>query len=167
MVSDDGSVTTNTAPSTPGSITIPESITGGTTIAVSWTASSDAESNLAGYKVEKSTNGGSSWSQIYQGAALTTNDAVAFGTASVMYRVKAYDTEGLESGYKTSNQVTVINNVAPSAPASINVPLAVNGGETLAITWAAASDSDGNLEGYALERQVDSGSWTQIYGATD
>lgn len=163
LVSDDGSVTTNTAPSTPGSITIPESITGGTTIAVSWTASSDAESNLAGYKVEKSTNGGSSWSQIYQGAALTTNDAVAFGTASVMYRVKAYDTEGLESGYKTSNQVTVINNVAPSAPASINVPLAVNGGETLAITWAAASDSDGNLEGYALERQVDSGSWTQIY----
>lgn len=163
LVSDDGSVTTNTAPTTPPSISIPSSITGGTTITVSWGASTDEQGNLAGYKVEKSINGGSSWSQIYQGAALTTQDAVAFGTDTVMYRVKAYDTEGLESGYKISNQVTVINNVAPGAPPSINVPLTVNGGETLAITWAASSDSDGNLSGYALERQVDSGSWTQIF----
>lgn len=164
LVSDDGTVSTNTAPSTPGSISVPSSIMGGTNISISWANSSDAESNLAGYKVERSTNGGSSWSQIYQGTATSTTNNVAFGTTSVMYRVKAYDTEGLESGWRTSSQVTVVNNNAPSAPPSIAVPKDVKGGSTLVISWTAASDSDGNLTGYILERSTDGGSaYTQVY----
>lgn len=164
LVSDDGTVSTNTAPSTPGSISVPSSIMGGTNISISWAKSSDVESNLAGYKVERSTNGGSSWSQIYQGTATSTTNNVAFGTTSVMYRVKAYDTEGLESGWRTSSQVTVVNNNAPSAPPSIAVPNDVKGGSTLVISWTAASDSDGNLSGYILERSTDGGSsYTQVY----
>ena len=164
LVSDDGAVSTNTAPSTPGSISVPSSIMGGTNISISWAKSSDAESNLAGYKVERSTNGGSSWSQIYQGTATSTTNNVAFGTTSVMYRVKAYDTEGLESGWRTSSQVTVVNNNAPSAPPSIAVPNDVKGDSTLVISWTAASDSDGNLSGYILERSTDGGSaYTQVY----
>lgn len=164
LVSDDGTVSTNTAPSTPGSISVPSSIMGGTNISISWAKSSDAESNLAGYKVERSTNGGSSWSQIYQGTATSTTNNVAFGTTSVMYRVKAYDTEGLESGWRTSSQVTVVNNNSPSAPPSIAVPNDVKGGSTLVISWTAASDSDGNLSGYILERSTDGGSaYTQVY----
>lgn len=164
LVSDDGTVSTNTAPSTPGSISVPSSIMGGTNISISWAKSSDAESNLAGYKVERSTNGGSSWSQIYQGTATSTTNNVAFGTTSVMYRVKAYDTEGMESGWRTSSQVTVVNNNAPSAPPSIAVPNDVKGGSTLVISWTAASDSDGNLSGYILERSTDGGSaYTQVY----
>ncbi len=164
VVSDDGTVSTNTAPSTPGSISVPSSIMGGTNISISWAKSSDAESNLDGYKVERSTNGGSSWSQIYQGTATSTTNNVAFGTTSVMYRVKAYDTEGLESGWRTSSQVTVVNNNAPSAPPSIAMPNDVKGGSTLVISWTAASDSDGNLSGYILERSTDGGSaYTQVY----
>lgn len=164
LVSDDGTVSTNTAPSTPGSISVPSSIMGGTNISISWAKSSDAESNLAGYKAERSTNGGSSWSQIYQGTATSTTNNVAFGTTSVMYRVKAYDTEGLESGWRTSSQVTVVNNNAPSAPPSIAVPKDVKGGSTLVISWTAASDSDGNLTGYILERSTDGGgTYTQVY----
>lgn len=164
LVSDDGAVSTNTAPSTPGSISVPSSIMGGTNISISWAKSSDAESNLAGYKVERSTNGGSLWSQIYQGTATSTTNNVAFGTASVMYRVKAYDDEGLESSWRTSSQVTVVNNNAPSAPPSIAVPNDVKGGSTLVISWTAASDSDGNLTGYILERSTNGGStYTQVY----
>ena len=164
FVSNDGTVSTNTAPSTPWNISVPSSIMGGTNISISWAKSSDAESNLAGYKVERSTNGGSSWSQIYQGTATSTTNNVAFGTTSVMYRVKAYDTEGLESGWRTSSQVTVVNNNAPSAPPSIAVPNDVKGGSALVISWTAASDSDGNLSGYILERSTDGGSaYTQVY----
>ena len=164
VVSDDGTVSTNTAPSTPWNISVPSSIMGGTNISISWAKSSDAESNLAGYKVERSTNGGSSWSQIYQGTATSTTNNVAFGTTSVMYRVKAYDTDGLESGWRTSSRVTVVNNNAPSAPPSIAVPKDVKGGSTLVISWTAASDSDGNLSGYILERSTDGGSaYTQVY----
>ncbi|RKJ76116.1 hypothetical protein D7X33_15445 [Butyricicoccus sp. 1XD8-22] len=111
-------------------------------------------------------DGGSVWKQIYQGSGRSTTNTVAFGTASVMYRVKAYDTEGLESGWRTSAQVAVVNNVAPTAPASLTVPNAVDGGKPLTVTWGAASDSDGNLSGYALERQVDGGTWNEIYRGT-
>lgn len=161
-VSDDGSVFQNTAPSTPASISVPSSINGGSTITVSWGTSTDAEGNLEGYIVERQVDGGS-WSQIYQGTATSTTNTVAFGTASVTYRVKAYDAAGLESGWKTSSTVTVTNNRAPGAPGSLTVPAVVRGGSNLAISWTAASDSDGNLSGYELERQVDGGSWTQIY----
>ena len=163
LVSDDGTVTTNTAPTTPSSISVPGSIQGGSTITVSWGASTDAQNNLEGYILERSTDGGKSWSQVYQGSSRSTTNTVAFGTASVMYRVKAYDSEGLSSGYKTSGQVTVINNTAPTAPSSITVPNTVLGGSTLTVTWGAASDQDGNLSGYSLERQVDGGAWSVVY----
>ena len=163
LVSDDGMFSFNTAPSTPNRVTIPFNIMGGTTITVSWGHSSDAENNLAGYKAERSTNGGSSWFQIYQGMETSTTNRIPAGITSVMYRVKAYDDEGLESSWKTSQQATVINNSAPSAPPSISAPDSVKGGGTLVVSWAAASDSDGNLAGYILERSVDSASYTQVY----
>ena len=167
LVSDDGAVNTNTAPTTPGGITVPDSINGGDTITISWTASTDAENNLEGYIAERSTDGGSAWSQIYQGSATSTTNTVPAGTTSVMYRVKAYDTQGVSSGYRTSGSVTVVNNAAPSTPASITVPNEVNGGNNLSVTWGASSDPDGNLEGYILERQVDSGDWTEVYRGTN
>ena len=164
LTSDDGTINTNTAPTTPGSITIPETIQGGSTIAVSWGAATDKESNLEGYVVERSTNGGGSWMQIYQGSATSTTNTVPAGTETVMYRVKAYDSEGLYSGYRTSSQITVINNNAPGIPASITIPNEVLGGKPLTITWGAATDADGDLAGYSLERQVDGGdTWTEVY----
>ena len=162
-VSDDGSVSVNTAPGTPSSISYPTSINGGTDITVSWGASTDAEGNLAGYVVERSTNGGTTWAQVYQGSARSTTNNVAFGTASVMFRVKAYDTEGLNSGWKTGSNVTVVNNRAPSAPGSITVPAAVRGGATLPISWTRATDSDNNLSGYELERSVNGGAFSRAY----
>ena len=164
LTSDDGTINTNTAPTTPGSITIPETIQGGSTIAVSWGAATDKESNLEGYVVERSTNGGGSWMQIYQGSATSTTNTVPAGTETIMYRVKAYDSEGLYSGYRTSSQITVINNNAPGIPASITIPNEVLGGKPLTITWGAATDVDGDLAGYSLERQVDGGdTWTEVY----
>ena len=130
---------------------------------MSWGASTDKESNLEGYILERSTDGGKSWSQIYQGNSRSTTNTVPFGTGSVMYRVKAYDSDGLASGYKTSGQVTVVNNTAPTAPNGITVPNTVLGGATLTITWGAATDQDGNLSGYSLERQVDGGEWEVVY----
>ena len=163
LVSDDGTVTTNTAPTTPGTINVPGTIQGGSTIEISWTASTDAENNLEGYIVERSTNGGTSWSQGYQGSALKTTNTVAAGTQTVMYRVKSYDSDGLSSSYRTSSQITVINNTAPTAPASITVPNTVYGGQSIVVTWGAATDPDGDAMTYALERQIDGGDWAQIY----
>lgn len=163
FVSDDGSISTNTAPTTPASITVPNIIHGGTSITVSWTASTDAQGNLEGYVVQRSTNGGGSWTQIYQGSAKSTTNSVAFGTESVMYRVMAYDSEGLYSGYRTSAQVDVINNTAPTAPGYLTVPKEVQGGQPLSVTWGVSSDGENNLAGYSLERRVDGGGWSVVY----
>ena len=159
-VSDDGSVQTNQPPTVPPSINVPENISGGSSITISWGASTDPDGNFEGYIVERSDNGGSSWSQIYQGNATSTQNTVAYGTQSVMYRVKAYDSNGEQSGYRTSAQIEVINNTAPSAPPSISVPSEVKGGSTLQITWSASSDAESNVTGYILERKV--GEWTQV-----
>ena len=151
-------------PTVPASITIPETIRGGQDIKISWTASTDPNSNLDGYIVERSYDGGSSWSQIYQGRATSATTTIPFGTATVMFRVCAYDTDDAKSGWKTSGNKTVVNNRAPAAPPSISVPLKPAGGEKLTVTWTASTDADNNLAGYALERQWDgAGSFEQIF----
>lgn len=58
---------------------------------------------------------------------------------------------------------TIVWNQAPTAPSSISVPTDVRGGESLTVTWGAATDADNNLSGYILERQNDGGTWTQVY----
>ncbi|MBD5118549.1 MAG: hypothetical protein HDT37_05515 [Clostridiales bacterium] len=166
-VDDDGTITTNTPPTTPVGLSIPAQINGGSTITLSWGTATDAEDNLEGYKVERSLDGGTTWTQIYQGGLTSTTNIVPFGTDSVIYRAKAYDSEGLESNWKTSAQVTVINNTAPTVPGGLTVPEAVQGGQPLAISWGASTDGENNLAGYSLERQVDGGDWETVYSGPE
>lgn len=163
-IADDGSVFDNLPPNTPSSITIPDTIRGGEDTSIIWSAATDPDGNLDGYIVERSYNGGSAWSQIYQGRAASTTTTIPFGTETVMFRVQAYDTAGAKSGWRTSENRTVVNNRAPAAPPSISVPLSPAGGDKLTVTWTASTDADGNLEGYELERQWDgTGAFTRIY----
>lgn len=163
-VLDDGTIITNQPPAVPSSLTLPATIKSGPSFAISWPAASDQDGNLAGYKLERSYNGNGVWTQVYQGGAAKATDMIPYGVASnVQYRVKAYDTEGAESGWYTSATKPVVNNQAPSAPPSITVPLAVTGGERLLVSWAASTDREGNLSGYILERQVAGGAWATVY----
>ena len=163
LVDDNGNIFQNTPPTVPPTITIPSTIYGGTTITISWGTSTDAEGNLSGYILQRSTDGGSNWTQIFQGPQTSTTDNIAFGTPSIMYRVLAFDSEGLQSGWRNSSQVTVINNRPPATPGTIQVPLNVIGGGFIVITWGASTDPDNNLVGYRLERSVNGGGFGQIY----
>ncbi|GKH49065.1 hypothetical protein CE91St46_01760 [Eubacteriales bacterium] len=161
-VDDGGNVVVNTAPTVPPSLTVPTTIKGGTSIAISWGASTDAQGNLSGYILERQYNGGS-WVQLYKGANRTYTDTITKGWESVAYRVKAYDSLNAASAYRTSSTVTVNNNTAPGTPASITVPETVRGGESITVSWGASTDAESNLSGYTLERSVDGGTWTQVY----
>lgn len=156
------SVPENTSPTTPPSISVPSAISGGTSITVSWGESSDNENNLEGYILQRSTDGGTSWEQVYQGSALFTSNTVVAGTEAVMYRVKAYDSLGAESGWKTSAQITVSNNSAPNPPVSITVSNIVVAGQNLSVSWGEATDDDGDTVAYELSRSVDSGATYEI-----
>lgn len=157
-------VVNNSPPDLPSHIITPDTIRGGADASISWSDSTDSDGNLDGYIVERSYDGGSSWTQIYQGRSTSTTTTIPFGTETVMFRVRAYDTYGEKSSWTTSPNRVVINNHAPVAPPSISVPLTPAGGESLSVTWTASTDVDGNLEGYELERQWDgAGAFTQIY----
>jgi hypothetical protein len=105
-------VINNAAPSAPPSITVPLSVMGGGSLMIAWSASSDPDGNLQGYRLERSIDGGT-WAQIYQGLALTYADSITLGWETVQYRVKAYDSYGDESGYATSPLRVVDNNKPP------------------------------------------------------
>ena len=99
----------NVAPTTPSSISVPSTVYGGKAFTVSWGKSTDSDGNLSGYKLEQSYNSGSTWTQVYQGSATSTSITIPFGaTTRVLYRVKAYDSDGAESGYKVSSKSDVI-----------------------------------------------------------
>jgi hypothetical protein len=61
---------------------------------------------------------------------------------------------------------TIIYNEPPTAPGTITAPSGVIGGNTLAISWTAGSDPEGQALTYKLERQYDDGSWTLIYSGS-
>lgn len=109
-----------------------------------------------------------SWQTIATNIEATSQEyTIPAGTTAFAARVLASDELGFSSSdYTTGATLSVTNNVLPSAPASISFTEPVAGG-TCTITWGAASDSDGTVTGYELERNVDGGdSWTQIYSGS-
>lgn len=162
FVTDTGEVTTNQPPSTPPSITVSEPVKGGKPVTVSWGASTDADGNLSGYRLERSVNN-AAFQQIHDGNTLTFSDNITYGWQTVAYRVRAYDSAGAVSGYTTSRAYTVINNSAPTTPPWLNIPAEIKGGKPFEISWGASTDVDGNLAGYQLERSLNGGAFGQIY----
>jgi hypothetical protein len=151
--------------SPPSSISVsPNPPKGGSNVSVSWGAASSGGGAISNYELSKRLDGGS-WTVVgtYGGSTRTDSVPVAKGTETIAFRVRAKDENGYWSDYRTSSTYTVKNNAAPGAPESITVPETVYGGKETEISWEAASDPDGNLSGYILERQTDGGSWSQRY----
>ena len=57
---------------------------------------------------------------------------------------------------------SVVVDQPPTAPASINVPTVAKG-QPCAITWTAATDPDGTIASYTLERSINNSGWSQIF----
>lgn len=94
-----------TAPSVPGSLSA--SAASSSQINLVWNASTDTGgSGLAGYKIERSPDGTSGWTQIQQQAGTTYSDSGLSASTQYFYRVRAYDTAGNNSGYSTTANAT-------------------------------------------------------------
>lgn len=107
-------VVNNRAPTAPLSISVPLKPSGGESLSITWTASTDADNNLAGYALERRWDGAGSFEQIFKGNALSYQDTIPKGEhTSVIYRVRAYDTLDTYSSYTTAPSRTIDNNTAP------------------------------------------------------
>lgn len=68
----------------------------------------------------------------------------------------------LPSDQKVSDNGTLTFNEPPSAPESLTISTIV-AGDPATLTWAAATDPDGTVAAYTLERSVNESAWEQIY----
>ena len=103
----------------PMAITYPSSIKGGQSITLTTTKSSSIKyGGTITYTYEVQLNGGN-WTSIGSTTSLTKSYTVPKGTNTFRARVKAKDNMGFTSStYATGNQVTVINNSAPTISGS-------------------------------------------------
>lgn len=143
------------APPAPLSISYPTTNNTGN-YSITWSTSSGATS----YLLERSANSGSTWTQVYSGAALTFSDTVTSGT--YYYHVKAINANG-SSDWTSGSWGCVVSisvpPVVPAVPALITYP-ATSGTGNYAVTWAASTGATS----YQLERSANSGStWTPVY----
>lgn len=141
---------------------------GGQSITINVTPATPTYGGTIQYTYQVQLSGGS-WTTIATKTTATSQQyTIPAGTTSFAARVVANDTWGFSSStYTTGSTLTVTNNLPPTAPGSISIGSVV-GGQQCTITWTAATDPDGTIASYQLERQTDNGdTWTQIYSGSN
>lgn len=116
---------------------------------VSWSST-----GATSYQLERSDNGGSSWSQVYSDSNTSYQEKIVDG--SYRYRVEAIYPYG-SSGWTTGNWDCDVSTIA--GPELINYPSSSGNGQ-FSVSWSTVSD----VNGYQLERSYNGGStWSEVY----
>ena len=159
-----------TAPGAPTSLSATAS--GSTTINLSWTApASDGGSAITGYKIEVSSDGGSTWNDLVAntGNANTTYAHSGLAASTTRhYRVSAIN--GIGTSATTSNVANTTTDAAtatvPGAPTSLSAT--ASGSTTINLSWTAPSSDGGSaITGYKIEISTDGGSnWNDLVANT-
>ena len=131
-----------------------------------------------GYVVAPSTKYGGIWYGIscsidggsYQGIGgngeKTFSVAVPDGTESMRLRAFASTVDGELIMTDFVYSITYYANEAPYSPPFVSIPDAVHPDEEFAVTWGAATDPDGNLSGYEIQRSYNGSSWSSVATAS-
>ena len=149
----------------PAAVSLPASIFGGDTVTATVTPSTGkVYGGTVTYTWQYRLDGGA-WQSLASGTAATQQLTVPAGTNTVEVQVRANDDLGFTSStWVSSGAVAVTNNLAPTAPGSIDVTAPV-AGQPVTVTLTAATDPDGTVAAYVIERWVDSvygGYWLQV-----
>ncbi len=150
----------------PTAVTVPDDIDDGTTIQISLTPNTGKTfGGTISYTYQYRYDGGS-WQTLSTTTATTVSLAVPKGQYSTLeVRVRAQDDMGFTSNTWVSSGVkTIIANQQPTAP-GITVDNVYIGNE-LEVTLTAATDPDGTVASYVLQRRIDGGAWTQVQAGT-
>lgn len=126
-----------------------------TQINLTWT---DNASGETGFKIERSPDGSTGWTQIGTASANATsyNDTGLTANTTYYYTVRAYGTLGDGPYSNTANATTLPN--APTAPSGLSATAI--GQSQINLAW---TDNSSNETGFKIERSPDgSTDWTQI-----
>lgn len=136
-------------------------------INLSWTAPvNDGGSIITGYMIERSSNGGSTWSMIVPSTgstATTYSDSGLAHSTTYTYRVSAINDIGTSQPSNTSSATTF--NVVPMPPTGLKATVQVL---KIDLNWNTPSDNGGTqITGYMIERSVNNGNtWSTIVSNT-
>jgi len=141
-------------PAVPAEIIYPATSASGQ-FQVSWSVAA----NALNYRLERSDDDGTSWTEVYFGADTQRAEEVDAGT--YVYRVRAENPLG-ESAWTTGAHGIVVTTDLPYIPASITYPAGSATG-WFTVSWPATL----RAETYRLERTNDDGtSWSEVYSGT-
>ncbi len=162
-------VVTATAPGAPTSLTATAS--GQTTINLSWTApTSTGGAAITGYKIEVSTDGGGTFTQLVASHSTPPYAHTGLSAATTRhYRVSAINSvnTGPVSNVATATTADAANPTAPGAPTSLT---ATASGQTIInLRWTApSSNGGGRITGYQIEVSPTgvANTWTNLVANT-
>src|SRR5437773_931976 len=137
-----------------------------TQISLRWTAPADnGGSAVTGYQIERSTNGGNTWSTLVNtcGTSTSCSDTGLPHATTITYRVSAIHSIGTSSVSGTVSATTLI--ATPSPPTGLTATAASS--SQVSLTWTAPTDNGGSaITGYTIERSTDGSTWTTLVANT-
>jgi hypothetical protein len=147
-----------TIPAAPSGLTA--TATGASSITVSWT---DNSSDETGFKLERKTGSGGTWSEIAGSIAANTvtfNNTGLSASTQYFYRLRSYNGAG-NSSYSNEASATTTATPPPAAPSSLTAT--ANGSSAINLSW---TDNSNNETAFKLERKTGSGgTWAEINGS--
>ena len=158
--------TTTTVPGAPTGLTAMAS--GTTAINLSWSApGSTGGSAITGYRIEVSSNGGSSWTNLVANTSNTTTTYAHTGLAAGTtrhYRVSAINANGTGDPSNVANATT--GATAPGAPTGLTAT--ASGTTAINLSWSAPGSTGGSaITGYRIEVSSNgTSSWTNLVANT-
>ncbi|CUR52276.1 exported protein of unknown function [Nitrosotalea devaniterrae] len=154
-------------------VTVPQPPTGlvantdsSSQITLSWNApSNNGGSQITGYEIQRSTNGGSSWSTIVSNTGSTStvySDTGLSPSTTYTYRVYAINSVGTSSQSNTASATTSVATTAPQPPTSLSAN-AISSSQ-INLSWNAPSNNGNSaITGYEIQRSDNGGTtWSVI-----
>ena len=144
---------------------------GTTTIDLTWDApASDGGSAITSYRVQVSTDGGSSYTDVSPAHSGTTRTYSATGlTANTQYYYQVYATNSVGESAGASTSASATTRTAPSVPQNFRTLSAQY--HTVTLTWDPVTGSslgtDQTLKHYVVEFSTDNSTWSTISESTN
>ena len=139
----------------PGTLSLAEGSPVYTAINLSWSAPSDTGGGVvSGYKIERSTNSGGSWSDLVANTSSTgttySNTGLSAGTR-YDYRVSAINEAGAGAVSNAPNHTTTAYAV-PGAPGTLSLAAGSDPADEINLSWSAPSTDGGQaVTGYRIK----------------